>query len=230
MQKVQCMADPWAFGWTQLLTIFGLIITVIIASSGFRSFERWRTEKLEERRIDVALEALGLAHEAKYVFESIRSPMSQSYESKDMQRWQGETDEQYQAREPFFAILARIDRNKDFFERLFKLQPRFMALFGADKEDIFMKCHTSRRMIEVSATMLMKTASQGGSWNENRLRQRSQWECDIWEGMDTVDEDLPNARRVTKGIKDFQDGIIRVCRPIAERKKNYGHTTLVHLE
>jgi hypothetical protein len=54
------MDCPWSFGWTQLLTIIGLLITITIAIGGFRTFERWRKEKLEEKRIDIAIEALAL--------------------------------------------------------------------------------------------------------------------------------------------------------------------------
>jgi hypothetical protein len=68
------MSDPWAFGWTQLLTIIGFTITLGIAVTGFRTFGRWKREKLEERRIEVALDALALAYESKYVFSNIRSP------------------------------------------------------------------------------------------------------------------------------------------------------------
>ena len=66
--------DPWAFGLNQLLTIIGLLITVGIATVGFRSFGKWKREKLEERRIDIAFEALALAYEAGFIFDSIRSP------------------------------------------------------------------------------------------------------------------------------------------------------------
>src|SRR5712671_5852641 len=68
------MSDPWAFGWTQVLTIIGFAITLLIAFSGFRTFERWRREKLEEQRIEVAIEALALAYEASNVFAYIREP------------------------------------------------------------------------------------------------------------------------------------------------------------
>jgi hypothetical protein len=34
------MSNPWAFGWTQLLTISGFMITILIAAVGFRSFAR----------------------------------------------------------------------------------------------------------------------------------------------------------------------------------------------
>lgn len=53
--------DPWAFGLNHLLTIIGFAITLGIATAGFRSFAKWKREKIEERRIDIALEALALA-------------------------------------------------------------------------------------------------------------------------------------------------------------------------
>jgi hypothetical protein len=38
-------------------TAFGLITTIIIAIAGFRTFGKWRREKLEEKRIEVATTA-----------------------------------------------------------------------------------------------------------------------------------------------------------------------------
>ena len=68
------MDNPWAFGWTQLLTIIGFVITVSIALGSFRTFDRWKREKIEERRLDVAQEALSIAYEAQMVFEDIQRP------------------------------------------------------------------------------------------------------------------------------------------------------------
>jgi hypothetical protein len=46
------VVDRWAFGTTQLqlLTCIGFLITIGIAWTGFRTFERWHWEKIEERR------------------------------------------------------------------------------------------------------------------------------------------------------------------------------------
>jgi len=209
------MSNPWAFGWTQLLTIIGFAITGSIAIFGFRSFNRWRREKLEEKRIEVALEAMAMAFESKYVFLAIRSPMSHPYEWKDMPKLEGETEREREKRGPYYAILARVDRNKDFFERLYKLQPRFLAMFGAEKEEVFMKAHTARRFIEVSAGMLMRDGNGQQNLNENAQRQRNQWEADIWDGMDQAYE---NADRVSKRLKEFQDDILNFCRPITAHK------------
>jgi hypothetical protein len=55
-----------------------LALTLGIAFFGFRSFERWKREKIEEKKIDVAVEALAIAYESKYVFDHIRSPFVSS--------------------------------------------------------------------------------------------------------------------------------------------------------
>jgi hypothetical protein len=206
---------PWKFGWAQLLTIIGFIITVSIAVSGFRTFARWKRETLEERKIEIAFEALSIAYEAKFIFDSIRSPMAHSYEWDDLPRWAGESDTDWNRRGSFYAILKRIERNKEYFERVWRLQPRFMAVFGPETEEIFLKLHRARRFVEVSAQMLSRRHDDSpGQWSEERQRLREQWEADIWAGMDAV---TPGIDRVGRGISDFKAGIEQLCRPVTER-------------
>jgi hypothetical protein len=72
------MADtgPWTFGLTQLLTVVGLGM----ATLGLRTFGKWQREKIEERRIDLTLEALSLAYGSKAIFGHIRSRVMGEYE------------------------------------------------------------------------------------------------------------------------------------------------------
>src|SRR6266566_3290864 len=138
------MSAPWTFGCTQLLTMIGFIITMAIAVGGFRTFARWKKERIEEKRIETAIEALALVYESKFIFDLIRSEMSFGYEWKDMPESYG-TVEQRNARGPFYAILQRIDANKDFFGRAWKMQVRCTALFGPQVEEIFLLMHRARR-------------------------------------------------------------------------------------
>src|SRR5262245_37256326 len=101
--------SPWTFGWTQLLTIVGFIITICIAIGGFRTLNRWRREKLEERTIETAIEALTIAYETKYIFQHIRSPMSEGYEWADMPQQPGESEEVRRRRGPYYACIKRIN-------------------------------------------------------------------------------------------------------------------------
>lgn len=155
------MADPWAFGWTQLLTLLGFAITIIIAFGGFRTFDRWRREKLEERRIEIAFDALTIAHETQFVFQNIRSALAEGYEWADMPQWDGDTEDRRLRRGPYFAIIKRLNANSKFFERVWSIQPKCMALFGQPVEQTFMKLHQARRHIEVAAQMLAQRANDG---------------------------------------------------------------------
>jgi hypothetical protein len=112
---------PWTFGWTQLLTLIGFALTLGIAIGGFRTFGRWKREKVEEKRIEIALDALSLAYQAQYVFDGIRSPMSYAHEWEDMPKAEHETEESVRRRGPFFAILKRIESQRDFFQDVWKL-------------------------------------------------------------------------------------------------------------
>jgi len=118
------MSNPWEFGWTQVLTIIGFVITIIIALGGFQSFGRWQRQKFEEKRIDTAVDALVLIREMRWVFENIRSPMSFDYEWKDMPEIAGEEEDRRRSRGSFYAVLKRIEGHREFFDRAWKLQVR----------------------------------------------------------------------------------------------------------
>ena len=213
--------NPWMFGWTQLLTVIGFIITICIALGGFRTFGRWKREKLEEKKIEIAFEALSIAYEAKFIFDAIRSPMSFGYEWEDMPRSPGESDQDWNNRGSFYAILKRIERNRDYFDRLWKLQPRFMAMFGPETEEIFLLLHQARRFIEVSAQMLGRKRHGDEEWSENRQRLHQRMEADIWSGMDEAsdgDEIIPDIDRVSRRLRQFRDRIVALCRPVVDRE------------
>lgn len=86
------MNNAWTFGWTQLLTIIGMVITTIIAIAGFRTFGRWQREQIEERKIELALEALSLAYESKAVLRHIRSRVMYRGEGSDVPEKAGESE------------------------------------------------------------------------------------------------------------------------------------------
>jgi hypothetical protein len=66
----------------------------------FSNVQQWRKEKIEERRIEIAIEALSIAYETKYVFENIRNPISFGQEWQDLPRAPNDTDATWAARGP----------------------------------------------------------------------------------------------------------------------------------
>jgi hypothetical protein len=208
------MSEPWAFGWTQLLTIVGFLITGAIAIGGFGTFERWRKQKLEEKKIEIAFEALAIAYECQFVFGLIRNPGTMGYEYEDMPR-EGVTEEEWRRRGPFYAILKRITDNRPYFLKVLQLQPRVMTMFRPETEAIFKKLNEARVHVTVSAQMLMRPIDRvERPWNEQAQNLHAQCEADIWEGLGEM---APNGDRVTTKLNEFRDGLEAICRPVLDR-------------
>jgi hypothetical protein len=204
------MNDLWAFGWTQLLTIVGFVITVVIARAGFRTFERWHREKIEEKRIDTAVEALALVYESKLVFEHIRSEGTQPHEWKDMPEDYGE------ARAPFYAILRRIRAHKEFFDRAWKVQVKCTALFGSSIEDTFSLLHDARAGVQSAAQMLLNSPKPEYESKEN-LDTWERFRADVWSAQGAF---AKGGDQVGQKLTEFRTRMEALCRPIIDR--NYG--------
>jgi hypothetical protein len=164
------------------------------------------SERSWKRKIEIAFDTLALAYESKFVFDGIRSPMSFDYEYKDMKKKDGESDAEWNRRGPYYAILKRIDFNKDFFERAWKMQPRCTAMFGTQAEEMFLLMHRARREIEVSAQMLL--------WQELGHDAVVEFQRDIWErGEFEKDKD-----KVGKKLIEFRERVEKLCRPVIDRQ------------
>jgi hypothetical protein len=205
------MADPgpWTFGWTQLLTIAGLGI----AFQGVRTFGKWRREKIGEKRIEVAVDALAAAYKSKDVFEHIRAPLSRGYEYLDMPQVAGESESERSGRASLFVVRRRIEQNKDFFDHVWELQPKFMAIFGRDTENIFLFLHKARRDIEVACEILewMKEPERVPGDRELWVQLRR----DIWSSTGATAKE---GDRVGEKLEVFRTRIEALCRPIVDRE------------
>jgi hypothetical protein len=201
-------ANPWEFGWNQVLTIAGLLTTIIIARSGFQTLEKWRRQKIEEKKIDIALEALAVAYQMEDVFGHIRSTFVYKYELAEVPRVEGETEEQGKARSTYRVHLWRMDQHRSFFEKVSNLQPRFMAAFGHGARAIFQNLQQARSTIVHSARMLAEDRTA----LKRELREKA--ENAIWveqaeyHGTDDVGDKL----------KEFRQGIEKLCFPVLARE------------
>jgi hypothetical protein len=141
-----------------IVALLGLGLTAVIAIAGFKSFGRWKREKIEERRIEVALDALAIAYEARFRFESIRSRFTRKHEYADIDEpSKGDTFVVITHREGQrlrYAVLKRMDNNHEFFERVFDIEPRFMAIFGVETEEIFAELYDAKRTVGTAAGAL----------------------------------------------------------------------------
>jgi hypothetical protein len=207
------MTDPWSFGWTQLFTLIGFAVTISIAYGGFRTFERWKLEKIEEKRIDTAIEALALAYESKFIFDHIRGAMSYSTEWEQMPQEAGNSEQSRQSRGPFYAVLKRIEGQKEFFDRAWKLQVRCAALFGPSLEDTFLLLQKARREVEVSAGMLYRDPYPQHNSPDN-LATWAEWRSNVWK----AGSKKAGGDDVTRQHTQFLAEIEAACRPTVDRE------------
>jgi hypothetical protein len=208
------MSDPWAFGWNQLLPIVGFALTAIIAGISLRTFNRWKREKIEEKKIEFAFDALAIAYETKYIFGNIRAPMMFEAEYKDMPRRPGESDDRWHLRGNYYGVHKRIEAHKDFFDRVWQLQPRFMAAYGPQTEEIFELLHQCRRDIQVSAIMLSQEDTTYRDPTPKVQELLNQARRDLWStGNFEPEKDV-----VSRRLEDFRERMEKLCRPIIDRE------------
>src|SRR4051812_17984128 len=134
--------------------LIGVVLTGILAWRGLNSFERWRNEKIEERRIQVAIDALAIAHEATIVFAAVMARGVSNDEYAEMSDGANpSTQGVYRSAQTGpYVVLKRLRLHDEFFERAGKLEPQYAATFDAGDE--FARLFEARRSLEVIATVL----------------------------------------------------------------------------
>jgi hypothetical protein len=197
------MADSWTIG----LGVAGLLLTAVLGGFGLRTLERWRRQKIEETKIELAIDALSLAHESKGVFEGIRARVRNASEWDDMEEVPGEDARERNRRGSYHAIMKRIQLHRGFFERAEAMQPKCMALFGREAEGIFMQLQNARRAIEVACETLTLHIKRPQDDEQLWFQLRA----DIWGGDYAGKAKEPD--RVGKMLEEFRSGVERLCRP-----------------
>jgi len=200
-----------------VVALLGIALTAAVAIAGFRSFGHWRREKIEERRIEVALDALAIAYESGFRFEGIRSTVLREDEyadidapSKDPSRFIVHRDGQ---RSPY-AVLKRMRNNHEFFRKVFDIEPKFMAVFGAETEEIFAQLYDAKQMVQTCAEALYEEARVEHDPSDQQARERMmQLRRTIYASKGKIaDND-----KVGQKVLDFKRRIEALCRPIVDQ-------------
>jgi hypothetical protein len=198
------------------VTLLGIIVTGAIAAFGFRTFEKWKREKIEERRIEVAIDALAIAYEAKFVFESVRSPFIRSYE------YEGGYTEADSVRITLrdgqkgpYAVLKRLEQHEDFFTRIRKVEPVFMAIFGRETESIFKRLYEARTLLEHQAQGLFEEERYETDPKDIGARDRKrELRASVFASADEKKKD----DKIGDLVKEFTERIEGICRPIVDQE------------
>jgi hypothetical protein len=198
------------------VALFGVIVTGCFAFAGLRTFNRWKRKKLEEKRIDVAIDALAIGFEASIVFDDIRTRFARVHEYADMKIARNDQTSQQQGGP--YAVLKRMEAKQPFFDKALSLEPKFVAVFGRDKDGIFELLFSARRQVIVTAETLIEDDRIGLPENAETRAQRVKWRKQIFASPGTVDPE----DEVGRLLQRFRDEIEKLCRPIVNRSFKSG--------
>jgi hypothetical protein len=203
-----------------VVALVGIAVTGTVAMLGLQSFAKFKREKIEERRIEVALDALTLAYESKFVFQMIRARAftSDEHESGSDVSYSVPGGIKTRLRTTQlspYAVLKRIEKSAEFFERVRKIEPRFMAVFGAETEQIFAQLYSARTQLEAAVGQLFEMGrieyDKDDEFTDGQIRELKEL---IYRG--------PTETKEKDKIGDLTDGfrtrIEAICRPIVDHQ------------
>jgi hypothetical protein len=201
------------------VALIGIIVTGWLAFAGLKTFGRWKRERLEEKRIDVAIEALAIAFEARLVFDDIRARFTRTYVYADT-KTDGVPDGKNRQRtlqDSCAAVLKRVEAHQPFFDKALALEPKFVAVFGRDKDAVFERLFSARkRVIDTVEALLDDSRVELDPDDSEGRGRRVKWRKQIFASPGIVDEE----DEVGKSLQQFRDEIEKLCRPIVDRTFN----------
>lgn len=190
----------------ELITNISAILALWLAIYGIDS---WRREYLGRKRTDTAEEALALIYEAADVIELIRHPVTFDSEYGEIERGEGESEAQWQARRNANIVFVRHKKHQELFNKLYAMRYRLMAQFGADKAEPLTEIRTIVNEVLAAARALSRL------WPRENFRTEKEWEshrklieeyeAKFW-GMTTVEDGLENR---TKSAVSAMEAIAR---------------------
>lgn len=164
------------------------------AKVGRSTFNDWKRQKNEGRRIDLAEQLLALAYKLKRAFQGIRSPGMLGWEIAEMERKLTESG-MIDAETPNHiksglstaqATLSRADHYKGLFDELLDTMPVAKAIFGEEMEEALNTFWVQRARVVTAAQTYADIIRQDHVRNERRveelLARRDRTEGVFWEG------------------------------------------------
>jgi hypothetical protein len=147
MTGADMVSNPWEFGLTHALAILQICVTLALAAIGLRTFAKWRREKIEERKIPLAEDALRLVYKARSIFKDVRRPYLNDLEEEEFAgKPEGKATRMAQIR---FA------KYTDDFTELELTNLKLQAYFGR-RESFFRNIETAHQeVLEASSSLLM---------------------------------------------------------------------------
>lgn len=213
----QCRAvTDWAATGAMLSGIGGIggaVAVVIAAALAANSFKGWRRQRIEERRLVHAENALTLAYKLERAIGSIRNPAqfgAEMTEAEQTLRQQdtvtdGTPNGQRQMLITGQVVLNRVTKHRDLYDKLDELRPSIRAVFGPEAEANLAVFHTETVKVRAAAVAYARSGRE-------HYRNQQAWERDmerteryghtIWEDSEINDAGELVEDRIKKAVSD----------------------------
>jgi len=193
------MATDWN-ATSELLQGIGAISSALAiafaAYIGRNTFTSWRRQKQEERRMEAAESILTLAYQLRYNFRSVRTPLideSELDEAENVLRadsgewWDRQPDNVRRRARIAQAVMKRLRRHHEDWQRIWELKPLALALFGQTAErslDIFWEQYVSLLSDAEAFANIEDKDAEGSQGARDRLFRQ----CEDSAITQTIDE------------------------------------------
>jgi hypothetical protein len=125
---------------------------------------------------------------------------------------EGEGEHDRNRRGGSYATLVRLGAHADYFERVSRLQPKAIAVFGRAVENAFQRLHQAHALVRDAAVQLTwQLPVEPQKPSDEDFDMRMQLRGDLWAGFKKPD-------RVEIELSSFRHEIEALCRPVIERE------------
>ena len=187
-----------------------MLIGIWVAIYGINS---WRREHTGKRKIEIAEETLALFYEARDAIHHIRHPASFPHETDDIEKAEGEREQEWKARKNASVVFKRYNSYQALFGKLQAIRYRFMAQFGKEKAKPFDDLNGIVTEITVAARMLARLWARDRfptEESENKHQEAIERnEAKFWEGLAETDPINPKLDKLIDEIEETCSTIIR---------------------
>lgn len=197
-------------GWAAL---GGVGAVIFAAHKAANTFNQYRRQRQEDRRIEAAERILTLAYSLRRKLKGVRSPMALAFEVEEAveklseREWYLElTQEAKNRAQTGQVILTRLQRQQHDWEEIFSAMPMARALFGEGIEASLQTIFGQARAVQVAASMY---AEGHGAHDDGKLRR--QFEATFWEGAVPGEEDTVSSA-VDQAIASLDAELLPVIR------------------
>lgn len=194
-------------GWA---TLAGAGAVAYAAWVGRNTFDAWKRQKIEERRIDAAERILTLGYRLRYNLQSVRAafiPNNELQAAEDFfkkeraQEWEMASNAEKDRWRTAQAYLNRLNHHRADWEEVWTLKPIALAFFGQDTEQGLHELWRQYRGIGISADAFASDDGSNAQFS-TKLRQ------EMWGNAD----DNPVVQAIEAAVAKLEGELLPVIR------------------